>query len=1174
MSSYPPLAPPPPGAEQEEEDEKSKKKKKKKARPARPRQQHTAVDTLTPFLDAAAGPAGFADQLCALVAEHGYGPASAAAGTVLQVATSDPALFVVECIRALYGRDEGAIPAAAAAVAVMLLQLPLTRQSPSEAAKACAAELALATVCGGSIAVEPTVLYRLARSFNITKATIPSADIVAYTDCLFGFDGAGQVSGLAAAHGGNIVEDTEGVGAAPLDASLLSNSSLLADTSLLSVSMRTAEGGEEGEEGESEETEDDAEEAGRGAQRRTRGREGGERPDEEGEGEEEGGEEGSARMGTGKQGRTHRKKTATVAVRLLAHFKPALPDPRAIFLRLAALDHWPLAAEFADMLKMEEMQSFLVELCYKYSLFRTAYRLVKRFHLQAAFPDAELLFRGQKMGKLLRKGYVEMAAAECAPFPELRIKLVNCLMHEGQVALALEYRDRFELQQMIPIEQATLDRQLSHFRSTYLQLPFPLANVLFVDSESRLAEAARILLAPPEDPDLVHVVGLDAEWRPTSEGGKDSPVSILQLSTRTHAVILDIMNLASSAYSDLLTALFTSRSIFKVGFSFSGDLKKLRASQPNATCFTSIESLLELQDIANAASPSWGRSLSDLCHTVLGLSLSKVDRMSNWELRPLTERQVGYAALDAWCECAIVDSIIKSSLAAQEHRYLRHQQDHRQHHAAQGRPADLLAEQLDTLSLSSDAIPHEESGASAALKRVSLGEATAFLARFTRSISFSRTNMELLQVAPSDAAAPDAAQPAHDLLPPPLLAEYAHVRKLAEAELSFPEEDVLTDVHVARTLEALGLDPATVFTSAAEESATSLEAMGAKSLCFFVSGRPIVVLIGAGLKVAPLALARHFDVPKREIVFASPSECVAIFGYVPGTMPPLAHRAVFHTVMDRGLARERSVLCGSGSTERLLKLHTGLLAHITGAEIIDMARSRGATAAQQAQQEAEGVVASEFAGRFVADDMLGRLVRWLRCAGLDVLHAEQGSFESIVRLALAEKRTILTCSRKNAERDSKGVPCYFVTGKDLKAQLVEVVSHFNINLHPDTFMARCTKCNGIFQSLDADEAERRVALRKGHTIREFWECNSCGLVVWRGQQVRRMWWFLCVSMHSFSPQFPQYRSVMRLFCDIYGSVPLSPEELERFEKSLEEEERRAAQCGEIEAPTGLLDAAL
>ena len=79
------------------------------------------------------------------------------------------------------------------------------------------------------------------------------------------------------------------------------------------------------------------------------------------------------------------------------------------------------------------------------------------------------------------------------------------------------------------------------------------ATVLVVDDVEGVALASRLLL----DDGVPSVVGMDAEWKPrTEQGGADGwgqladgmgPVSILQLATRTHVVLLDMLALLRPA---------------------------------------------------------------------------------------------------------------------------------------------------------------------------------------------------------------------------------------------------------------------------------------------------------------------------------------------------------------------------------------------------------------------------------------------------------------------------------------------------------------------------------------------------------------------------------------------------------------------------------------------------
>ena len=44
--------------------------------------------------------------------------------------------------------------------------------------------------------------------------------------------------------------------------------------------------------------------------------------------------------------------------------------------------------------------------------------------------------------------------------------------------------------------------------------------------------------------------------------------------------------------------------------------------------------------------------------------------------------------------------------------------------------------------------------------------------------------------------------------------------------------------------------------------------------------------------------------------FASPAECAGVFGFVPGTMPPLGHRDEMMTMVDDRLTSGEILLCG------------------------------------------------------------------------------------------------------------------------------------------------------------------------------------------------------------------------------------------------------------------------
>ena len=57
----------------------------------------------------------------------------------------------------------------------------------------------------------------------------------------------------------------------------------------------------------------------------------------------------------------------------------------------------------------------------------------------------------------------------------------------------------------------------------------------------------------------------------------------------------------------------------------------------------------------------------------------------------------------------------------------------------------------------------------------------------------------------------------------------------------------------------------------------------------------------------------------------SAAECVDVFGYAPGTVPPVGHRTTVPVVVDAEAAAALALLGGSGEVGSLLRLSTAEL---------------------------------------------------------------------------------------------------------------------------------------------------------------------------------------------------------------------------------------------------------
>lgn len=141
--------------------------------------------------------------------------------------------------------------------------------------------------------------------------------------------------------------------------------------------------------------------------------------------------------------------------------------------------------------------------------------------------------------------------------------------------------------------------------------------------------------------------------------------------------------------------------------------------------------------------------------------------------------------------------------------------------------------------------------------------------------------------------------------------------------------------------------------------------------------------------------------------------------------------------------------------------------------------------------------------RFLCDEMLCRLGRWLRAAGYDTRIAEAGQPDrQLVELALRESRTLLTRDRKLAEFRHADQCVEVIVGDRIDTQVKELGRFHPIDwLHAP--FTRCLICN---QPLVAAEPGRRDEMppfsRERATV--LLTCSGCGRLFWDGSHVRRM----------------------------------------------------------------------
>lgn len=133
--------------------------------------------------------------------------------------------------------------------------------------------------------------------------------------------------------------------------------------------------------------------------------------------------------------------------------------------------------------------------------------------------------------------------------------------------------------------------------------------------------------------------------------------------------------------------------------------------------------------------------------------------------------------------------------------------------------------------------------------------------------------------------------------------------------------------------------------------------------------------------------------------------------------------------------------------------------------------------------------------------MLGRLVKWLRIVGQDVIYGPHLTGYGLIRAARAENRLILT--RDRGLKQKQPPPYLFIESDHYRDQLRQVVSQCGLKLGDDLF-TRCIECNALLQSKPRESLEKVVPPYVFSSQEKFFSCPTCRRVYWPATHHQRM----------------------------------------------------------------------
>ena len=144
--------------------------------------------------------------------------------------------------------------------------------------------------------------------------------------------------------------------------------------------------------------------------------------------------------------------------------------------------------------------------------------------------------------------------------------------------------------------------------------------------------------------------------------------------------------------------------------------------------------------------------------------------------------------------------------------------------------------------------------------------------------------------------------------------------------------------------------------------------------------------------------------------------------------------------------------------------------------------------------------------KFIVDNNVGKLAKWLRIMGYDALLFTDIDDGMMIKIALQQNRIVLTkdtqIMRRRIVANGK-LKVILIKGDDSKAQLRQIAGTLGLDYRFNPF-SLCLQCNRPLLERTKDEVQDRVPPHVFETQSHYMECPSCHRIYWQGTHWQAM----------------------------------------------------------------------
>jgi len=144
--------------------------------------------------------------------------------------------------------------------------------------------------------------------------------------------------------------------------------------------------------------------------------------------------------------------------------------------------------------------------------------------------------------------------------------------------------------------------------------------------------------------------------------------------------------------------------------------------------------------------------------------------------------------------------------------------------------------------------------------------------------------------------------------------------------------------------------------------------------------------------------------------------------------------------------------------------------------------------------------------KFIVDNNVGKLAKWLRIMGYDTVFFDGSDDSHMVARALAEGRVILTRDTQIMKRGlvtSGRLKAILINSEQPETQMRQVIDTLKLDcqFRPLTL---CLECNQPLVEKSKDQVKDRVPPYVFQTQSQYMECPACHRIYWKGTHWQAM----------------------------------------------------------------------